>query len=123
MGDDLFAVELSGRLFGDAVELVGGVVDQVQRELNTIFTLDRVFDREDDPVTLEDDVEPVTIVVNETGDVEDDSDDDVDEYDDAEGRDGDGNVESADGESKEASDSSASHDDLEDVANDEDDDV
>ncbi len=104
-------------------ELVGGVVDQVQRELNTIFTLDRVFDREDDPVTLEDDVEPVTIVVNETGDVEDDSDDDVDEYDDAEGRDGDGNVESADGESKEVSDSSASHDDLEDVANDEDDNV
>ncbi|RQG89956.1 winged helix-turn-helix transcriptional regulator [Natrarchaeobius halalkaliphilus] len=47
-------------------ELVGGVVDQVQRELNTIFTLDRVLDRNErsDPA-IEGDVEPVTITVDE----------------------------------------------------------
>lgn len=50
-------------------DLVGGVVDQVQRELNTIFTLDRVLDREGDRESraeLEDDVEPVKITVDET---------------------------------------------------------
>ncbi len=48
-------------------ELVGGVVDQVQQELNTIFTLDRVLDRgaEVEP-TLDADAEPVTITVDET---------------------------------------------------------
>ncbi|ELY42017.1 helix-turn-helix domain-containing protein [Natronorubrum sulfidifaciens] len=44
-------------------ELVGGVVDQVQRELNTIFTLDRHAESE---TGLEDGTEPVTITVNET---------------------------------------------------------
>ena len=61
-------------------ELVGGVVDQVQRELNTIFTLDRVLDR-DGEEAFDEDVEPVTIVVNdaETADLEgDDGGEDVD---------------------------------------------
>lgn len=46
-------------------ELVGGVVDQVQQELNTIFTLDRVLDRstEGDDETI-DGSEPVTITVD-----------------------------------------------------------
>jgi len=50
-------------------DLVGGVVDQVQRELNTIFTLDRVLDREgnrDARAELEEHVEPVTITVDDT---------------------------------------------------------
>lgn len=48
-------------------ELVGGVVDQVQRELNTIFTLDRVLDRQsEDPPALEEDLEPVKITVDDT---------------------------------------------------------
>ncbi|WP_408958254.1 helix-turn-helix domain-containing protein [Natrinema sp. 74] len=50
-------------------DLVGGVVDQVQRELNTIFTLDRVLDREDDRESraeLEEEVEPVKITVDDT---------------------------------------------------------
>lgn len=46
-------------------ELVGGVVDQVQHELNTIFTLDRLLDREADEDDLETDVEPVTITVDD----------------------------------------------------------
>ncbi|MCU4740465.1 helix-turn-helix domain-containing protein [Halobacteria archaeon AArc-m2/3/4] len=55
-------------------ELVGGVVDQVQHELNTIFTLDRVLDREsgDTDDEFDDGVEPVTITVD------DDSESDVD---------------------------------------------
>jgi len=48
-------------------ELVGGVVDQVQQELNTIFTLDRVLDRSHPEDEYDEDVDPVTIVVNETG--------------------------------------------------------
>ncbi|PCR89685.1 helix-turn-helix domain-containing protein [Natrinema ejinorense] len=75
-------------------ELVGGVVDQVQHELNTIFRLDRVLDREPDRESspdLEDDVEPVTITVDDTAptaDTDADSDDesgtdgDVIEFDD-----------------------------------------
>ncbi|WP_254764168.1 helix-turn-helix domain-containing protein [Natrinema marinum] len=50
-------------------DLVGGVVDQVQRELNTIFTLDRVLDREGDRESraeLEGEVEPVKITVDDT---------------------------------------------------------
>ena len=48
-------------------ELVGGVVDQVQQELNTIFTLDRVLDRrEASNSDLESDAEPVTITVDDT---------------------------------------------------------
>ncbi|MDS0477935.1 helix-turn-helix domain-containing protein [Natrinema sp. 1APR25-10V2] len=50
-------------------DLVGGVADQVQRELNTIFTLDRVLDRESDReprAELEEDVEPVKITVDDT---------------------------------------------------------
>ena len=49
-------------------ELVGGVVDQVQHELNTIFTLDRVLDRRgsDADPDLEDGAEPVTITVDDT---------------------------------------------------------
>ena len=51
-------------------ELVGGVVDQVQQELNTIFTLDRILDRrgESEP-NLEGGSEPVTITVNDTDSV------------------------------------------------------
>ncbi|WP_265111833.1 helix-turn-helix domain-containing protein [Halosolutus halophilus] len=48
-------------------DLVGGVVDQVQQELNTIFTLDRVIDRDEDgEPALEESVEPVTITVDDT---------------------------------------------------------
>ncbi|WP_440764795.1 helix-turn-helix domain-containing protein [Natronorubrum sp. DTA7] len=48
-------------------ELVGGVVDQVQQELNTIFTLDRVLDRrETSDSDFEGDAEPVTITVDDT---------------------------------------------------------
>ncbi|MFD1562450.1 helix-turn-helix domain-containing protein [Haloarchaeobius amylolyticus] len=48
-------------------ELVGEVVDQVQQELNTIFRLDRVLDREHthEPETLEE-TEPVTITVDDS---------------------------------------------------------
>ncbi|WP_255169640.1 helix-turn-helix domain-containing protein [Natrononativus amylolyticus] len=53
-------------------ELVGGVVDQVQHELNTIFTLDRLFERDGED-EFGDGVEPVTITV--------DGDDDPDEAD------------------------------------------
>ncbi|AEH37353.1 helix-turn-helix domain-containing protein [Halopiger xanaduensis] len=55
-------------------ELVGGVVDQVQQELNTIFTLDRVLDRdEQEPEpAFEEDVEPVTITVDETAPFDED---------------------------------------------------
>ncbi|USZ72485.1 helix-turn-helix domain-containing protein [Natronosalvus halobius] len=52
-------------------ELVGGVLDQVQRELNTIFTLDRLLDREkmnDETVS-----KPVTIVVDDSNDFHDSS--------------------------------------------------
>ncbi|KDE60483.1 transcriptional regulator [Halostagnicola sp. A56] len=47
-------------------ELVGGVVDQVQQELNTIFTLDRLLDR-DGTTDLEsdEDTDPVTITVDD----------------------------------------------------------
>jgi predicted transcriptional regulator len=59
-------------------ELVGGVVDQVQRELNTIFTLDRVLDRRSaDQPALDDAIEPITITVNERPDDEHGSDDEV----------------------------------------------
>ncbi|MFC7215795.1 helix-turn-helix domain-containing protein [Saliphagus sp. GCM10025334] len=47
-------------------ELVGGVLDQVQRELNTIFTLDRLLDREEAPD--EGVTDPVTIVVDDSND-------------------------------------------------------
>ncbi|QLK26137.1 helix-turn-helix domain-containing protein [Natrinema zhouii] len=56
-------------------ELVGGVVDQVQQELNTIFTLDRVLDREGDRdarAELEEHVEPVKITVDDTAPTSDD---------------------------------------------------
>ncbi len=48
-------------------DLVGDVVDQVQQELNTIFRLDRVLDREREPEpdTLEE-TEPVTITVDDS---------------------------------------------------------
>ncbi|AHF99578.1 transcriptional regulator [Halostagnicola larsenii XH-48] len=57
-------------------ELVGGVVDQVQQELNTIFTLDRLLDR-DGTTELEngEDTDPVTITVDdETPEDESDAD-------------------------------------------------
>ncbi|ELZ20061.1 helix-turn-helix domain-containing protein [Natrinema limicola] len=48
-------------------DLVGDVVDQVQQELNTIFRLDRVLDREreSEPDTLAE-TEPVTITVDDS---------------------------------------------------------
>ncbi|AGB39477.1 helix-turn-helix domain-containing protein [Natronococcus occultus] len=74
-------------------ELVGGVVDQVQRELNTIFTLDRVLDRND--ALEEAELEPVTITVDD-GDATDDTDPmaleddmDIDPSDETESDDGD----------------------------------
>ncbi|WP_435551908.1 helix-turn-helix domain-containing protein [Natrinema sp. CGMCC1.2065] len=63
-------------------ELVGGVVDQVQAELNTIFTLDRIVDREVDrgtPPDLEDETEPVTITIDDAAPTrESDESDDAD---------------------------------------------
>ncbi|MHC3438300.1 helix-turn-helix domain-containing protein [Natrialbaceae archaeon A-gly3] len=53
-------------------DLVGGVVDQVQTELNTIFTLDRVLDREADEERFEGE-EPVTITVDYVNAENDDS--------------------------------------------------
>jgi predicted transcriptional regulator len=48
-------------------ELVGGVVDQVQHELNTIFTLNRVLNRRStDRPALDEALEPITITVDET---------------------------------------------------------
>ncbi|SFC36980.1 Sugar-specific transcriptional regulator TrmB [Halobiforma haloterrestris] len=89
-------------------ELVGGVVDQVQQELNAIFTLDRVLDRERDGAGADtgepafaDDVEPVTITVEETDPLagEDDGDGDGDR---------DGNGDDADtGDGTEADDDTA----------------
>ena len=59
-------------------ELVGGVVDQVQRELNTIFTLDRVLDREDETEpAFDEDVEPVTITVDDADSLPDEETDDA----------------------------------------------
>ncbi len=56
-------------------ELVGGVVDQVQNELNTIFTLDRILGRgASEPVDTGG--EPVTITVNDTASTADDAADD-----------------------------------------------
>ncbi|RQG97718.1 helix-turn-helix domain-containing protein [Natrarchaeobius chitinivorans] len=64
-------------------ELVGGVADQVQQELNTIFTLDRVLDRETDPEpAFEEDVEPVTITVEDVSPLEDGVDSGGDSSDD-----------------------------------------
>ncbi|RZH69456.1 helix-turn-helix domain-containing protein [Natrinema altunense] len=66
-------------------DLVGGVVDQVQQELNTIFTLDRVLDRETEHeprVGLDDDIEPVTITVDDTAPTADtDADSNADDAD------------------------------------------
>ncbi len=57
-------------------ELVGGVVDQVQHELNTIFTLDRLVDRDEDAEPMIDEsIEPVTITVDDTTPTIDDDDD------------------------------------------------
>lgn len=47
-------------------ELVGGVVDQVQQELNTIFTLDRLLDRDGtNELESDEDTDPVTITVDD----------------------------------------------------------
>ncbi len=70
-------------------ELVGGVVDQVQAELNAIFTLDRIVDRETTP-DLEDETEPVTITIDDAAPTLErgDSDDaDVVEFEDDAGTD------------------------------------
>ncbi|WP_276253705.1 helix-turn-helix domain-containing protein [Halomontanus rarus] len=78
-------------------ELVGGVVDQVQHELNTIFTLDRVLDRqpagERAGADLDDDVEPVTITVNDSSESDSSEEDDDVTADDRSGDDVDGDVE------------------------------
>ena len=47
-------------------ELVAGTVDQIQHELNTIFTLDRLLERDDRSKTFDEDVDPVTITVEDT---------------------------------------------------------
>ncbi|ARS91155.1 helix-turn-helix domain-containing protein [Natrarchaeobaculum aegyptiacum] len=57
-------------------DLVGGVVDQVQQELNTIFTLDRVLERDEPEPTLDSGVEPVTITVEDADSTVDDAPDD-----------------------------------------------
>lgn len=76
-------------------ELVGGVVDQVQHELNTIFTLDRVLDRhpadERAGADFDDDVEPVTITVNDSSESDSSEEDDA-IADDRSGDDVDGDV-------------------------------
>jgi len=62
-------------------ELVRGVVGEVQRELNTVFTLDERLGGDDDeggPVTISVDDEPVDVEVEDATDgSEDDSDDDT----------------------------------------------
>ena len=47
-------------------DLVGDVVDQVQQELNTIFRLDRVLERESGGPETGDETEPVTITVDDS---------------------------------------------------------
>lgn len=77
-------------------ELVGGVVDQVQHELNTIFTLDRVLDRqpadERAGADFDDDVEPVTITVNDSSESDSSEEDDDATAGDRSGDDVDGTV-------------------------------
>ena len=53
-------------------ELVGGVVGQVQSELNTVFNLDKLLDREEDDETFDQTTtsEPVTITVENVEDEE-----------------------------------------------------
>ena len=51
-------------------ELVGGVVGQVQEELNTVFNLDKVLDGE--RRTEDSTAEPVTITVEEVSDADED---------------------------------------------------
>ncbi|GAB3037514.1 helix-turn-helix domain-containing protein [Natronobiforma cellulositropha] len=46
-------------------ELVGGVVDQIQHELNTVFTLDRLLERRTEDDAFGEDVEPVRITVDD----------------------------------------------------------
>ncbi len=75
-------------------ELVGGVADQVQRELNTIFSLDRLLDREEEP--FEADAEPVTITVDEAPSSVESSEGDADEGDDTGDTDDTGGVEEDD---------------------------
>ncbi|OAQ52465.1 hypothetical protein HTG_12645 [Natrinema mahii] len=67
-------------------ELVGGVVDQVQAELNTIFALDRIVDHET-TTDLEAEAEPVTITIDDAAptlesDASDETDTDVIEFED-----------------------------------------
>jgi len=80
-------------------DLVGDVVDQVQQELNTIFRLDRVLDREREPEPDSfEDTEPVTITVDDsTPPLGDDTDADAE----VEGLEVDDEVESAETESNE----------------------
>ena len=61
-------------------ELVGNVVDDVQKELNTVFNLDEILGSEDEHPTV--DSEPVTITV------EDDADEDTDDDAEADADDG-----------------------------------
>jgi predicted transcriptional regulator len=52
-------------------ELVGGIVGQVQEELNAVFNLDAYLDRDDDAASDADaDAEPVTITVDDESDDE-----------------------------------------------------
>ncbi|MFD1645533.1 winged helix-turn-helix domain-containing protein [Haloarchaeobius litoreus] len=58
-------------------ELVGGVVGQVQEELNTVFNLDKVLEGE--RRTEDSTAEPVTITVEEVSDADEDDADEDDE--------------------------------------------
>ncbi|WP_439026545.1 helix-turn-helix domain-containing protein [Haloarchaeobius sp. DT45] len=59
-------------------ELVSGIVGQVQNELNTVFNLDKMLDRDGGATRDEGTSEPVTITVEEVDDSEDEPDADAD---------------------------------------------
>ncbi|WP_267639706.1 helix-turn-helix domain-containing protein [Haloarchaeobius amylolyticus] len=64
-------------------ELVSGIVGQVQEELNTVFNLDKMLDREGHEADDERTSEPVTITVEEVDDGDDEADESDAESDDA----------------------------------------
>ena len=84
-------------------ELVRGVVGEVQRELNTVFTLDERLGGDDDeggPVTISVDDEPVDVEVEDATDGSEDSDGDA----------GVGEADEADSEADDAAAGETDHD-------------
>jgi predicted transcriptional regulator len=58
-------------------ELVGSIVDDVQSELNTVFNLDKVLERDEDDDETIAESEPVTITVEDADDEDDEGDEDA----------------------------------------------